>query len=81
MMKTKNSSPTIPELRQKLSDKLDALEDLIPLLNDIFTGDAILHQIHKMRNDLPKVKSKQRLREARIKFKMLVYFADSAFMN
>jgi hypothetical protein len=68
-------------MRQKLSDKLDALEDLVPLLNNLFTGEAILHQIHKMRNDLPKMKSRRRLREARIKVKMLVYFADSAFMN
>ena len=68
-------------MRQKLSDKLDALEDLIPLLNDPFTGEAILDQIDKMRNDLPKIKSRQRIREARIKFKMLVYFADSAFCN
>ena len=80
-MKSTKQSPTIAEMRQKLSDKLDALEDLIPLLNNSFTGEAILDQIHKLQTQLPKLHTKQQLREARIKFKMLVYFADSAFCN
>ena len=41
-MKSTKQSPTIAEMRQTLSDKLDALEDLIPLLNNSFTGEAIL---------------------------------------
>jgi hypothetical protein len=80
MTRTK-PSPTVADMRRKLKEKLDLLEDLVPLLNGHSIREAILAQIQKLKEQLPKLNSKQRMREARIKFKMLVYFADSAFLD
>ncbi len=47
-MKNVKRAPTIADMRRKLSDNLDALEDLVPWLNGHSTREAILIQIQKL---------------------------------
>jgi hypothetical protein len=80
-MKRTKPSPSTEDMRQKLSDDLDTLEDLVPFLNDLFTTQELLKQIETMRKELPTLKSKQQFLERRASFKMLTRFADSAFLS